>query len=80
MAHDSEFNKAVRHYAYRRRVKPGLTGLAQIKGYRGPTPTPTSIEKRVKYDLRYIDNWSLGLDLMILIRTPIELIRGRNAF
>lgn len=79
LAHDNEFDKAVRHYAYRRRVKPGLTGLAQIKGFRGPTPTPASIERRVKQDLRYIDNWSLGLDLMILVQTPLELIRGRNA-
>jgi putative colanic acid biosysnthesis UDP-glucose lipid carrier transferase len=79
IAHENEFDKAIRNYAYRRRVKPGLTGLAQIKGFRGPTPTPASIERRVKQDLRYIDNWSLGLDLMILIQTPIELIRGRNA-
>lgn len=79
MAHESEFNKAVRHYAYRRRVKPGLTGLAQIKGFRGPTPTSDSIEGRVKLDLHYIDNWSLGMDLMILAQTPLELIRGRNA-
>jgi len=79
LAHDNEFDKAVRNYAYRRRVKPGLTGLAQIKGFRGPTPTPASIERRVKQDLRYIDNWSLGLDLMILAQTPLELIRGRNA-
>lgn len=80
LAHDNEFDKAVRNYAYRRRVKPGLTGLAQIMGYRGPTPTPASIEGRVKQDLRYIDNWSLGLDLMILLQTPLELVRGRNAF
>jgi putative colanic acid biosysnthesis UDP-glucose lipid carrier transferase len=79
MAHDSEFDKAVRNYAYRRRVKPGLTGLAQIKGFRGPTPTPASIERRVAHDLHYIDNWSLGMDLMILVQTPIELVRGRNA-
>ncbi len=80
IAHDNEFDKAIRNYAYRRRVKPGLTGLAQIKGFRGPTPTPASIELRVQHDLSYIDNWSLGLDLMILVQTPIELIRGRNAF
>ncbi|KAA0072961.1 undecaprenyl-phosphate glucose phosphotransferase [Tardiphaga sp. P9-11] len=79
IAHDNEFDKAIRNYAYRRRVKPGLTGLAQIKGFRGPTPTAASIERRVKQDLRYIDNWSLGLDLVILLQTPIELIRGRNA-
>jgi len=79
IAHDNEFNKAVSNYAYRRRVKPGLTGLAQIKGFRGPTPTPAAIERRVQHDLLYIDNWSLALDLMILMQTPIELFRGRNA-
>jgi putative colanic acid biosynthesis UDP-glucose lipid carrier transferase len=79
IAHDNVFNKAVSNYAYRRRVKPGLTGLAQIRGFRGPTPTPASIERRVQHDLLYIDNWSFGLDLMILAQTPIELIRGKNA-
>jgi putative colanic acid biosysnthesis UDP-glucose lipid carrier transferase len=80
LAHDNEFDKLVRNYAFRRRVKPGLTGLAQIKGCRGPTPTTASIEQRVEYDLWYIDNWSLTLDLTILLQTPLELLRGRNAY
>src|SRR3954447_20953975 len=79
LAHDNEFDKIVRNYAFRRRVKPGLTGWAQINGCRGPTPTPASVERRVEYDLWYIDNWSLWLDLKILLLTPIELLRGRNA-
>ncbi len=79
IAHDNDYDKAVHKYAYRRRVKPGLTGLAQIKGLRGPTPTPASIKRRVQQDLHYIDNWSIELDLMILIQTPFELLRGRNA-
>jgi putative colanic acid biosynthesis UDP-glucose lipid carrier transferase len=79
LAHDGQFDKLVRNYAFRRRVKPGLTGWAQVHGCRGPTPTPTLIERRVEYDLWYIDNWSLRLDLVILVRTPIELLRGRNA-
>jgi putative colanic acid biosynthesis UDP-glucose lipid carrier transferase len=80
VAHDNEFDKIVRNYAFRRRVKPGLTGWAQVNGCRGPTPTATSIERRVEYDLWYIDNWSLGLDLAILLRTPIEILHGRNAY
>jgi Undecaprenyl-phosphate glucose phosphotransferase len=80
MAHDSQFDKAVQHYAFRRRVKPGLTGWAQIHGCRGPTPTRDLIEQRVEYDLWYIDNWSLRLDLAILVRTPVEVLRARNAF
>ncbi len=80
VAHDNQFDKIVRNYAFRRRVKPGLTGWAQIHGCRGPTPTAASIEKRVEYDLWYIDNWSLKLDLMVLLQTPIEILRGRNAY
>jgi lipopolysaccharide/colanic/teichoic acid biosynthesis glycosyltransferase len=80
MAHDSQFDKAVQRYAFRRRVKPGLTGWAQIHGCRGPTPTRDLIEQRVEYDLWYIDNWSLRLDFAILLRTPVEVLRARNAF
>jgi putative colanic acid biosysnthesis UDP-glucose lipid carrier transferase len=80
MAHDNQFDKLVRNYAFRRRVKPGLTGWAQVNGCRGPTPTATSIEQRVDYDLWYIDNWSLKLDLVILLQTPIEILRGQNAY
>ena len=80
VAHDNEFDKIVRNYAFRRRVKPGLTGWAQVHGCRGPTPTPASIEERVEHDLWYIDNWSLSLDIAILLWTPIELIRGHNAY
>jgi putative colanic acid biosynthesis UDP-glucose lipid carrier transferase len=80
IAHDNQFEKIVRNYALRQRVKPGLTGWAQIHGCRGPTPTAALIERRVEYDLWYIDNWSLRLDLAILLQTPIEVVRGRNAY
>ncbi|MDE5452784.1 undecaprenyl-phosphate glucose phosphotransferase [Bradyrhizobium sp. CSA112] len=80
ISQDGQFDKVVRNYAFRRRVKPGLTGWAQIHGCRGPTPTAASIEGRVEYDLWYIDNWSVRLDLAILVQTPIEVLRGRNAY
>jgi putative colanic acid biosysnthesis UDP-glucose lipid carrier transferase len=80
LAHDSQFDKVVRKYAFRRRVKPGLTGWAQVNGCRGPTPTTESVERRVEYDLWYIDNWSLRLDFTILLQTPIEILLGRNAY
>jgi putative colanic acid biosynthesis UDP-glucose lipid carrier transferase len=79
VVHDNEFDNAVQNYAFRRRVKPGLTGWAQIHGYRGPTPTVASIEGRVEYDLWYIDNWTLTLDLAILLQTPLAMLLGRNA-
>ncbi|MHB0768990.1 exopolysaccharide biosynthesis polyprenyl glycosylphosphotransferase [Bradyrhizobium sp. 5.13L] len=80
LAHDGEFDKLVRKYAFRHRVRPGLTGWAQVHGCRGPTPTAAMIEARVQYDLWYIDNWSLRLDLAILLRTPLEVLLGRNAY
>lgn len=80
LAHDGQFDKLVRNYAFRRRVRPGLTGWAQVHGCRGATPTASTIEARVQYDLWYIDNWSLRLDLAILLRTPMEVLRGRNAY
>ena len=80
VAHDNQFDKMVGNYAFRRRVKPGLTGWAQVNGCRGPTPTAASIERRVEYDLWYIDNWSLRLDFAILLQTPIEILLGRNAY
>ena len=80
VAHDNQFDKLVRNYGFRQRVKPGLTGWAQIHGYRGPTLTADVIQRRVEYDLWYIDNWSLKLDLVILLQTPLEVLRGRNAY
>ncbi len=80
VAHDTQFDKVVRNYAFRHRVKPGLTGWAQVNGCRGPTPTPTDIERRVERDLWYIDNWSFRLDFAILLQTVTEVLRCRNAY
>jgi len=80
VAHDSAFDKLVSNYAFRQHVKPGLTGWAQVHGFRGPTPTLEAIERRVNYDLWYIDNWSFTLDVVILFRTIIEVLRSRNAY
>jgi Undecaprenyl-phosphate glucose phosphotransferase len=67
-------------YALRHRVKPGITGWAQVCGWRGPTETVEQIEKRVAHDLFYIDNWSFGFDLLILIKTLFVGFAGKNAF
>jgi putative colanic acid biosynthesis UDP-glucose lipid carrier transferase len=80
VAHDDHFDKLVGKYAYRHHVKPGITGLAQVKGYRGQTRTMSDIEQRIALDLWYIDNWSLGLDFKILLMTVIEIFQGRNAY
>lgn len=80
LAHDNHFDKVVGNYAFRHHVKPGLTGWAQVNGCRGPTPTVADIRRRVEFDLWYIDNWTLRLDFAILIRTALEVMRGRNAY
>ena len=74
------FREVVSTYAARHRVKPGLTGWAQVNGWRGPTDTDEKLEKRLEHDLYYIDNWSVTFDLRILLRTLLVPIRGKNAF
>jgi putative colanic acid biosynthesis UDP-glucose lipid carrier transferase len=65
---------------WRHKVKPGITGLAQIRGYRGLTDTLDKMEKRVECDLEYINNWSLWLDLKIIFLTMFKGIFHKNAF
>jgi lipopolysaccharide/colanic/teichoic acid biosynthesis glycosyltransferase len=74
------YEQVVDGYFARHKVKPGITGLAQINGWRGETDTEEKIQKRVDYDLQYIENWSVLLDLMILIRTPLALLNTENAY
>ena len=80
MAHDDQFDKLVSNYAFRHHVKPGLTGWAQVNGFRGPTPTLADVQRRVEFDLWYVDNWSFAFDCVIVLRTLIEVLRNRNAF
>ena len=80
VAHDDQFDRLVGNYAYRQHVNPGMTGWAQVNGYRGELRTVAAIEQRVKFDLWYIDNWSLAVDFKIIIMTLVEIIRGENAY
>ena len=79
-AGDKLYQDVMLHYAARHRVKPGLTGWAQVNGWRGETDTCEKLAKRVEHDLYYIDNWSLWLDLRILLRTARVVVGGQNAF
>ena len=79
-AHDDGYTKLIAKYAFRQHVKPGLTGWAQVNGFRGETSHLELMERRVDCDLWYIKNWSLWLDLRILVLTGFELVRGRNAY
>lgn len=74
------YQDAVDGYFARHRVKPGLTGWAQINGWRGETDTEEKIRKRVECDLYYIDHWSVALDLYILLKTPFALLSSENAY
>lgn len=80
LAHDDQYSKLISHYPCRHHVKPGMTGWAQVNGFRGETPTLAPMKRRVELDLCYVSNWSFWLDLRILIRTIRELVCSRNAF
>lgn len=73
------FEDVVARYAARHRVKPGLTGLAQVRGLRGETDTEDKLVRRVEADLEYIETWSVWLDLAILVRTALVVLRMENA-
>ncbi len=79
-AADRLYNDVVDGYFARHKVKPGITGWAQINGWRGETDTDEKIQKRVEHDLYYIDNWSVLLDLYILVKTPLSLVTTKNAY
>lgn len=80
VAHDEAYEDLISRYAMRRFMKPGLTGWAQVNGSRGETPTVDSMALRVQYDLWYIDNWSLWLDTLIVIRTAVMLCNPRDVY
>ncbi len=79
-AEERLYDEAVDGYFARHRVKPGITGWAQINGWRGETDTSEKIQNRVEHDLYYIENWSLLFDLYILARTPFALLKTENAY
>ena len=74
------YEDAVAKYATRHKVKPGLTGWAQVNGWRGETDSIHKLQKRVEHDLYYIDNWSLGLELRIILKTILVIMKGTNAY
>jgi putative colanic acid biosysnthesis UDP-glucose lipid carrier transferase len=77
LAHDHKYRIYIADYGDRYHVKPGLTGWAQVNGLRGETESIKQMAARVKFDLWYVRNWSLGLDLHILFRTSFEVFRDR---
>jgi len=80
LAHNTEYQDIVANYAFRHHVKPGITGWAQVNGFRGETQTVDSMAKRVEHDLWYINHWSLWLDLRILLKTLLLAYRQPMAY
>jgi Undecaprenyl-phosphate glucose phosphotransferase len=78
--HNEEYAQMIRGYFARHRVKPGMTGWAQVNGLRGETDTVKKMEARVQYDIYYVENWSLFFDLKILLMTAVICLTGRNAY
>ena len=80
VSHDLQFQKVVADYAVRHHMKPGITGWAQCHGLRGATPSLRDMERRVEFDLWYINNWSPWLDIRILTMTAFEILRWDRAY
>ena len=81
LAHTEQYTELIDRYMLRHAVKPGITGWAQVNGYRGPTDELWKMERRVEYDVWYIENWSLLLDMKIMVRTVINALHSdENAF
>jgi lipopolysaccharide/colanic/teichoic acid biosynthesis glycosyltransferase len=81
LKHTKEFNALHKQYMIRHFVKPGVTGLAQVKGYRGEIRHPELLKKRVEYDILYLENWSLAEDIRIIAATLLISFTGdENAY
>ena len=80
VAHNERYRRLVSGYMLRHKVRPGITGWAQVNGLRGETANVERMAQRVQFDLDYLRHWSLGLDLRILLRTAYIVLRDRNAY
>lgn len=80
VAHNELYRKMIKGYMVRHKVKPGITGWAQVNGCRGETDTVEKMKKRIEYDLAYLRNWSLRLDLYIIVKTVAVIFKDRNAY
>jgi len=79
VAHNEQYRKLIKGYMLRHKVKPGITGWAQVNGLRGETETLDKMEARIRYDLDYVRKWSLLLDLWIIVRTVRVVLKKENA-
>jgi len=80
VAHNELYRGQIKGYMIRHKVRPGITGWAQVNGYRGETETVEKMQKRVEYDLDYLRNWSLGLDAIIILKTVKAVLQTENTY
>jgi putative colanic acid biosynthesis UDP-glucose lipid carrier transferase len=80
VAHNEMYRKLIRGYMIRHKVKPGITGWAQVNGWRGETETVDKMKRRIEFDLAYLRNWSLLLDLQIILKTVVVVLQKDNAY
>ncbi|MCQ4179729.1 undecaprenyl-phosphate glucose phosphotransferase, partial [Klebsiella pneumoniae] len=80
VSHNEQYRSLIQGYMLRHKVKPGITGLAQINGWRGETDTLEKMEKRIEYDLLYIRGWSIWLDLKIIFLTVFKGFINKSAY
>jgi putative colanic acid biosynthesis UDP-glucose lipid carrier transferase len=80
VAHNEQYRKQIDRYMLRHKVKPGITGLAQVNGWRGETETLDKMQKRIEFDLAYIQNWSLWLDIKIIFQTMFVVFSDKHAY
>ena len=80
VAHNEMYRKLIRGYMIRHKVKPGITGFAQVNGWRGETDTVDKMKRRIEYDLQYLRNWSLLLDVHIILKTVVVVLKRNNAY
>jgi Undecaprenyl-phosphate glucose phosphotransferase len=80
VAHNELYRKLIRGYMIRHKVRPGITGLAQVNGFRGETDTVEKMKARIEHDLQYLRNWSLLLDLQIILKTVVVVLGRQNAY
>jgi putative colanic acid biosynthesis UDP-glucose lipid carrier transferase len=80
VALDEQHRRLIPRYYFRHKIRPGITGLAQVRGFRGQTDTLDKMRKRIELDIEYIDNWSLSLDLKIIVLTILRGMKNENAY
>ena len=80
VAHNEMYRGMIKGYMMRHKVKPGITGWAQVNGYRGETDKVEKMQKRIEFDLDYLRNWSLGLDATIILKTIVTVFNTEDTY